>query len=293
MLQDAGEPDFDWQVRGRHPLRPILVDTLKAVQRLELHFDILVRPIDPSNWFDGDALALPQSAAFATLERDFKAHGLATNRKAASASLLLRFGWAGGFAIAAYLACARVPFLRNYAISFSPTMLLKLLWIRDARFVCLYDDALAGGAECIASVEANDLRRHLLKSLIQFTEPVVATQHEWSRFSRHALWAMATSSWAEQFVSIARQIGDEARGVREARAVFQLASELSQAAPTLYEVRGETAARTCQVRRACCLYFKGTTRYFCASCPIISESERLERNRAWIAQSLPPTIRLA
>lgn len=293
MVRDASEPELDWQARFHDPSRPILVDTLNALQRLELHLDVLAHPITPCNWFEGETLSSPQSAEFASLERNFKARDLAANRKAASASLLLRFGWAGGFAIGAYLVCARVPFLRGYAVSFSPTMLLRLLWVRAAQFVCLSDDSFAPGAESTVSQEADDLLRHLLESLIQFTEPVVAAHHAWSGFSRHALWAMATSSWAEQFANVARQIGDEARGVREAQAMFDLVPELRRAAPVLYDVRGGGAARTCQKRSACCLYFKGAARYFCASCPIIPESERLKRNRMWIAQQRPPTVRLA
>jgi hypothetical protein len=143
---------------------------------------------------------------------------------------------------------------------------------------------LAGGSEWIKGVEESDLRRRLLESLIVFTEPIVTTQHAWSGFSRHALWAMVTSSWAEQFANISRQVGDEPRGVREARAIFELVPELSRAAPLLYAVRGGQLTRTCQRRSACCLYFKSSARYFCASCPIIPESERLERNRAWVAK---------
>src|SRR5262249_9152317 len=89
---------------------------------------------------------------------------------------------------------------------------------------------------------------------------------------------MVTSSWAEQFGSVARQLGDESMGIREARAIFGALPELRQ--PPQNFMRSQ---RTCQRRTACCLYFKSDTRYFCASCPIIPETERLERNRAWIA----------
>jgi hypothetical protein len=236
-------------------------------------------------------LASPQGEALTRLLYAFKQQGIAPNRKAASASLLLRLGWACGFAIGAYLICRRVPTLRDYAVSFSPTMLLQSIWVREARFVGVHDDPLAGRPEWIESVQASDLRNRLLESLVLFAEPIVATQHAWSGFSRHALWAMVTSSWAEQFANIARQIGDEPQGVHEARAVFELVPELNRAAPALYDVHGGQMTRTCQRRSACCLYFKGSARYFCASCPIIPESERLERNRAWVAKqrlSEPP-----
>jgi hypothetical protein len=198
----------------RAPSRPILADTIAKLSTLNLHLRVCCRPLGRPSWFDVDALASPQGEALGHLFDAFRRQGIAPNRKAASASLLLRLGWAGGFAIGAYLICRRVPTLHDYAVSFSPTMLLHSIWVRDARFVGMRDDPLAGSPEWIESVEAGDLRKRLLESLLLFTEPVVVTQHAWSGFSRHSLWAMVTSSWAEQFASIARQIGDEPGGAR-------------------------------------------------------------------------------
>jgi hypothetical protein len=65
--------------------------------------------------------------------------------------------------------------------------------------------------------------------------------------------------------------------------MFKLTSEISRAAPELYEVSGAGRVRTFQKMRACCLHFKNSDRRFCANCPIIPEAERLERNRAWLA----------
>jgi hypothetical protein len=261
----------------------ILVDTVAKVSRLNLYLAVVSKPAAQSEWLDAAALTSPGDGALAHLLEAFKEHGIAPNRKAASASLLLRLGWAGGFAIGAYLACRRVPILRAYAVSFSEALLLQSMWVRDVLFVGAYDDPLAGATGWSGSVETSELPKMLLQSLVAFTEPIVATQHAWSGFSRHALWAMATSSWAEQFTNVARQIGDESRGFREATAFFELVPELKRAAPVMYTVQGGRNARTCQRRSACCLYFKNSARHFCPSCPIIPEVERLERNRTWVA----------
>jgi hypothetical protein len=133
------------------------------------------------------------------------------------------------------------------------------------------------------TVGEDALRERLLESLIAFTEPMIAAHHAWSRFSRHALWAMVTSSWAAQFANVARQLGDERRGVHEARTLLALVPEINRAAPELYEVHSAGNSRTCQKLRACCLYFKSGKGQFCACCPIIPDAERLERNRSWVA----------
>src|SRR5215475_3221519 len=266
-----------------HVSRPVLADTLLALRGLELHIEVVSQPLDPTEWLDGAALAEPDGLPLLALLQRFKSAGFAFNRRAASASLMLRCGWASGFAIAAYLTRARVPFLQDFALHFSPSALLKGLWVREAQFVGRAEDPLAGGPEWTETVGEDALRERLLESLLAFTEPIIAAHHAWSRFSRHALWAMATSSWAAQFASIARQLGDEKRGVHEARALLALVPEIKRAAPELYEVRSAGNSRTCQKLRACCLYFKSGMGQFCACCPIIPDAERLERNLSWVA----------
>jgi len=93
---------------------------------------------------------------------------------------------------------------------------------------------------------------------------------------------MVVSSWGAQFTSIARQLGDADWGIAEARALFVQHPEIARAAPRLYEVSVGQTACTCQRRAACCLYFKSPGRAFCASCPVLPEAERLERNRRWV-----------
>lgn len=263
---------------------PVLADTLAKLAAFTLHLNVVSATAAECDGLDADVLASPPTGALANVLRAFERQGIAANRKAASASLLLRIGWAGGFAIGAYLVCRRVPTLRDYTVCFSPQSLLHALKIRAATFVGVHDDPLADADGWSKSVRTSELPQLLVESLVGLTEPTIAAQHAWSGFSRHGLWAMATSSWAEQFTNITRQLGDEARGVREARALFERVPELKRAAPALYHVQGGGNSRTCQRRSACCLYFKSSTRYFCASCPIIPESERLERNRAWVEE---------
>jgi hypothetical protein len=265
------------------PTGSVLAETVYRCRQFQLYLEVLSSPSPPSGCVDASALSNSRSPELQSLQESFKLHGLAPNKKAGSASLMLRFGWAAGFAITAYLACRRVPVLRNYAIRFTPTMLLGSLWVGSASFIGRLDDRLAGRSDWVGTVAPSALRECLLQNLIAFTEPVVSAQHAWSGFSRGALWAMVTSSWAEQFASVARQMGDESLGVREAQAIFAALPELRSAAPELYEVASGGYKRTCQRRAACCLYFKNDKRYFCASCPIITETERLERNRAWIS----------
>jgi hypothetical protein len=265
--------------------RPVLADSLQAIGRYKLIVQACPEPIDiEGTWLSREELCDPEADPLASLMQRFGSASYKFNRRAAAAALMLRFGWGGGFAIASYLVQSRVPVVRDYAVCFSPRTLLRWLCIRDAAFVGQPNDVLAGSRDWLDSLPREMLLRQLLESLMALTEPVIAAQHLWSGFSRHALWAMATSSWASQFANIGRQLGDEGNAVRAARAMFSLDSEIDRTAPYLYEVSGDGVTRTFQKMRACCLHFKNSERRFCANCPIIPETERLERNRAWLAE---------
>jgi hypothetical protein len=264
--------------------RPVLADTLWTVGHYDLVTKACAEPVGiEGTWLSGHELCEPQADPLASLTQRFGSAGVKFNRRAAAGALMLRFGWSGGFAIASYLVQSRVPIIRDYALCFSPQTLLRWLCIRDAGFVGHSDDVLAGSRDWLESLQSEPLLRRLLESLISLTEPVITAQHVWSGFSRHALWAMATSSWASRFASIGRQLGDETNAVGRARAMLNLDPEIQRAAPDLYEVSSNGIGRTFQKMRACCLYFKNSNRRFCANCPIIPEAERLERNRAWLA----------
>lgn len=272
--------------------------TLKRLGGLQLHLRVCADeppeyggPARDGLWLSAEQLLSPEQEPLASLMARFAATGSSANRRVASAALLLRFGWTAGFGIAAYLAGEPVPRLDDYAVLFAPSSLLHTLWIRGVTLqssAYLWGDVGESGAGLPPVQDENSGRRHqLFTSLWQQFEPIVAAQHRWSGFSRHALWSMVTSGWAALFGSLARQLGDASWGIAEARGIFALHPELARAAPELYEVRVADAACTCQRRAACCLYFKCPGRSFCASCPLLPHSERLERNRQWVGAQRP------
>lgn len=236
-----------------------------------------------SSWLRAADLQRPDAGPLAAPLARFAATGGSTNRRLGSASFLLRFGWVSGFAIASYLACGRVPRPHDYAVQFSPVGLLHGFRVRDAGF---HGQSWSGRGGTVEA-PAPRLRQQLLDYLWQIFEPVIAAQHSWSRYSRHALWSMVTSSWGAQFTSVARQLGSPSLGIAEAGALFALHPELARAAPELYEVCVADAACTCQRRAACCLYFKRPGQSYCASCPLLPEAERLDRNHQWVKAQRP------
>jgi hypothetical protein len=268
----------------RFEVSPVLAQTRDAVAGLAGFLRIEVDPTDRDGWLTARHLADPDQGPAADLFARFEAAGFGPNRRASAASLLLRYGWSSGFAIAAYLACQRVPRRMDVVYKFSDWTLLEAVWIRDAEFLGLASDPVAGGAGWAGEASADALRAALLDALIAETEPLVERMHRWSRFSRHALWSMVVSSWAGQFAAVGEALGQSEQALAEARAVLAMRPEIARATPELYAVTDGHSSKVCQNRAACCLYFKSPRRHFCASCPIIPKAERLQRNLEWVQE---------
>lgn len=226
-----------------------------------------IAPTDREGWLDRAALIQPDAEGMIPVNTLFTDAGFGANRRALAASILLRHGWAAGFTIATWLSCGLIVKIDDFALRFAPQTALAGLWVKSAT-IETPGDAQTGRACLIA-----EMRR--------FTEDVLAAQQIWSRFSRHALWAMVTSSWAAQFAAIGERLGRQEEAVEEARLLLALDAETAEASPEIYAVDGEEGRVMCQRRAACCLYFKGPKRHFCASCPIVPAPERLARNQAW------------
>ncbi|WP_174291422.1 (2Fe-2S)-binding protein [Sphingomonas bacterium] len=231
------------------------------------HLRVETMPADRDGWVERAAMGNPETGPLAELYGRFTAAGFGANERATAASFMLRHGWAAGFTIGAWLECGVVAQIDDFALKFSPFTLVEALWIRSAH-IAVPDDIASG-------------RRAVADALHDFTQDLIARQHDWSRFSRHALWAMVTSSWAAQFAAIGERLGCRAAAVEEGRVILGFDPEIAAASPDVYEVHGVHGSEICQRRAACCLYFKGPRRHFCASCPIIPVEERLTRNLAW------------
>ena len=110
----------------------VLTQTIAALKPFQMYVDVCSETAGAELWMERDALCWPDSALLDELIARFTARGFAPNKKAASASLLLRIGWASGFQIASYLVCPRVPYLSDYALRFGDTGIERTAGERSA-----------------------------------------------------------------------------------------------------------------------------------------------------------------
>lgn len=232
-----------------------------------------------AGWIEEYDLAFPDRPPVSKLFAALTTDGFGGNKRALSASVMLRYGWSSGFLIGTWLTTGAVASGTRMLLRFSPNAVLMEIAVTDCARVFDSDGA-----------DRDQMRVLLMRELAGRAAPIVEAHHRWSGFSRKALWSMVTSSWGAQFVHISEKLGAPERGLEEAAAVMKLDPEIGAASPDLYMVHADGKRGVCQMRKLCCLWFKGPRREFCASCPIIPGEDRLERNRKWIAQrGLPET----
>lgn len=233
--------------------------------------NVSTNPQNRNGWIDRAALLDPDEGPLSDLIERLIAAGFGANRRAVSASLLLRQGWAAGPIIAAHLVAGRVLRIEDFSLRFSGATLVESVWIRQA-------DAWQPST-------TRGLRAGTLKSLLLFSEPLLDSQSAWSGYSRHALWSMLASSWLAQFAAIGERLGRRRQAVHEARVMLGNHSELARALPDTYEMACGKRSEFCQVLKACCLSYKGYRHSFCASCPLVPNQERFLRNREWVCRN--------
>jgi hypothetical protein len=250
---------------------------LERAEEFYLQPTLVVRDIGET-WSGQDGWVTQQQLSDVTngpllkLLEDLRTKGFGRSRKGTAASLLLRTGWSAGLPVAAHLLSQSTIRYHRFALKFSAGTLLQSVGVEGLEV----DETLAD------DVDAR--RAAVAKQLLMMSADTVEALHSWSNYSYKALWSMVSSSWAAQIYGMCEALGLEDRAQEEADEIIRLTGIPSNARPKLYSVKTEGQNRVCQRRAACCLYYKSEKNSFCASCPLVPELERLQRNADWVSQ---------
>jgi len=279
--------DTLYQESGRDP-SPV-EQVLSELERIDPKWRIEVGdPGDGPGWVRGLDLARGSEGPFhALLERI--GHRLRTKDKlTVAASFSLRFGWCASVAIAPYIIGQCVPDvgLANISLKFREDTLFERTALFSPRGLMLGDSPRTLHPLVRYESDPISLLHVLREQLHQQAAPVVEALYEWSGFSRKGSWGMITSSWASQFINVCGRFSDQPAAMPMMRDFFAGADEVSRMQPRFHPVsmRGET--HIYQRRASCCRYYLLPKGDLCASCPLVSDEERLRRNKAWMEQQL-------
>jgi FhuF 2Fe-2S C-terminal domain len=218
-----------------------------------------------------------------------------SDRKTIAASFALRFGWAASAAIGPCLVHRCVPdiSLANVSLRFREDTFFERTAIYSPAGSVLSNDPGAGHP-LTRSVSVEDPASLLLllrSELQRQASPVVDAMCKWSGFSKKGAWGMLTSSWAALFVHVYERLGSQTDALPVMQAFFKGADEVASMQPRMHPVTLGSVTHLYQRRASCCRYYLLPQGSLCASCPLVSQEERLVRNLEWMKKQLARELR--
>lgn len=297
---------------GSSPTSPVAL-VYEHLRALQPNWYVEWGKREGDGWIPGDALTDPARGRFRELLERIGARMRTSDRKIIAASFVLRFGWSSGVAIAPYLLGRCVPdiSLENISLKFSESTLFEKVSLHEPHGIIIARkaatehhllDHCTGCDTCspkslatdppIQTLELNqELPEALRAALVDQASPVINSLYDWSRFSKRALWGQITSSWGGQFTSIFAHLDRRVEALDHVRAFFDAPNFVVGARPTYYLVSHLGATHVYHRRATCCLYYKLPNANYCASCPLISQEDRIKRNKDWIEKALRQPLR--
>jgi hypothetical protein len=241
------------------------------------------RPEGPG-WIAGDELRDASRGPFHALLLRIGERSKTTDRRTIAASFAVRFGWASGVAIAPYLRLRCVPdiALGNISFKFTPSTFFERSAIHHPRGVVVAGDPRATDPTVTTVASAADLLRVLRDALAAQGAPVVEALHRWSGFAERGTWGMLTSSWVSHVTGLCDTPDDQRPLLPIIDRFFAGTDVVAAMRPRMHAVTCGSATHLFQRRASCCRWYLLPQGELCASCPLVSQEDRVQRNEAWM-----------
>ena len=265
-----------------------LAEIYKSLRALNASWGVEIDRPSGAGWIAGTDFRVASAGPFNELLERIGERAKTRDRKTIAASFSLRFGYASAMAIAPYLRFRCVPdvSLDNVSFKFRETTMFERTAIYEPRGVVVAGDARATHPTMATVADDTALVRALRTTLVSQSAPVVDALYEWSGFARRGTWGMLTSSWASQFTALCEDRNDHRSMSPHLDRLFDGDDVVAEMQPRMNAVACGGATHLYQRRASCCRYYLLPQGDLCASCPLVSDEERLTRNREWMKTQL-------
>jgi hypothetical protein len=266
-----------------------IVRVFEQLRALNASWDVQMgRPRSAEGWIIGEQLADASAGPLNELLRRIGSQLRTTDRRTIAALYAMRFGWASAIAIAPFAKFNCVPHigLGNVSLKFKESTFFERSAIHEPRgtFVRGSRGVDHPSVTCVASRGA--LLRSLRDELTHQAAPVVEALYSWSGFARRGTWGMLTSSWTAHFTSLAASRPDQSDVLPLLNEFFEGTDLAADMRPRLHIVHYRNRAHVYQRRASCCRFYLVPQGELCASCPLVSDEERVARNLAWMKKQI-------
>jgi hypothetical protein len=265
-----------------------IVEAYEALRPLNASWAVGVGTPTGPGWIAGTDLRTAASGPFHDLLMRIGERAGTADRRTIAASFALRFGWASAMAIAPYLRHQCVPdiALENVSFRFKPSTFLERTAMHDARGVVAAGDPRSAHPSMATVADAATLLVELRRVLVAQATPVVDALFAWAGFARKGTWGQLTSSWASHVTTLCEDRRDHRSVLPVLAGLFAGDDEVARMRPRFHEVRYRDAVHLFQRRASCCRFYLLPNGELCASCPLVSHHDRVEKNLAWMKTQL-------
>ncbi len=187
-------------------------------------------------------------------------------------------------AIAPYLRLRCVPdiALGNMSFKFTPSTFFERSAIHRPRGVVVAGDPRATDPTVTTVASDADLLRVLRDALAAQGAPVVTALHRWSGFAERGTWGMLTSSWVSHVTGLCDTPDDQRPLLPVLDRFFAGTDVVAAMRPRMHAVTCGSTTHLFQRRASCCRWYLLPQGELCASCPLVSQEQRVQRNEAWM-----------
>jgi len=261
-----------------------VISIYRELQRIHPTWHVEIGEPQGQGWIAGTDLRTASHGPFNALLTHAAERLHTSDRRTIAASFVMCYSWSSGIAIAPYLFRQCVPkiSLDNVSFKFHENTFFQKAALHRPEGVMLQQDGSAVHPLIQSLSQPTELLDRLRNGLIQQAEPIVEALYNWSHFSIRGLWGLVTSSWATQFFNIYGEIDGQESGLQHVRQFFQGNDIVAQMQPDFYPVTFRNVTHIYHRRASCCRFYKIPQGQLCASCPIVSHEERLQRNQAYM-----------
>jgi hypothetical protein len=277
----AGQPDG---VGAAHPLAASVAAVDRAVDWMSFRLlDTPGTPLTPCDQWTTCEQALSDPACFtrwraAAAQRLAQQHAHVPEQTTAAHVLQWYLGIPTYFGAMLFHSARRVPSLQPPQLAFR----LDLAWVQEVAlrpglFWCLPNDPDAGHSDAMRVPDEVALAAVLRHQVVMHAARFLKVYGPLVRFGRRTLWAAVTDMLDVTLLVAGRSFGSAQAGAADARLVLAKREEPLTSASTTCEMTDE-GGRTHWIRRRgwCCFtYALPGVEHPCASCPRVSDAERI------------------
>ena len=272
-----------------------VAEIFASLRALDASWGVEIARPSGQGWVAGADLRDATAGPFNELLERIGERAKTTDRKTIAASFALRYGWASAMAIAPYLRFRCVPDIALDNVSFKCRGIDVLRAHGDVRST---RHRRRRRSPCRTSIDGDRPRRSGAVAGAP-RRPRIASDARRRRAlclvgtARRGTWGMLTSSWASQFTNLSENRDDQRSLMPVLDGLFAGNDVISEMAPAMRPVAYGGAVHLYQRRASCCRYYLLPAGDLCASCPLVSDEERLVKNVDWMKTQLERQVQRA